>query len=306
MNMDTKHSTEAKQKAFAVTGQTKLIALIGNPVIHSISPLMHNEAYRQLDLDYIYLAFHIETDKLRDALKGLTALQVTGFNVTMPFKTEILCYLDELTPQAKLSGSVNTVRYKNNKLIGHSTDGIGYMQSLREAGLNMQGEKMTILGAGGAAASICVQAAIDGISQIDIFKRTSSIEQDHSWNETLSFCRKLEAKTDCKISLYDINDPHQLKISLKESRLLTNATSVGMAPNCNSSIMKDSSMLHKNLFVSDIIYNPRETLLLKQARLAGCNYLNGLNMLLYQGAEAFHYFTGERMPIEIIKQKFFS
>ncbi len=286
---------------YEITGTTKLTALLGSPVSHSISPQMHNEAFRQLGLDYVYLAFDVKPDALADVVAGLKAAGICGFNLTMPLKVHILPLLDELTPAALLTGAVNTVMVKEGKLIGHTTDGIGYMRSVSEAGYDIIGKKMTLLGAGGAAAAICVQAALDGVSSIDLFKRRNA-----SWKKTVDFCSRVTAETGCQIQVLDFNDTDLLAKSISESAILTNATSIGMAPETDCSPIPDAAMLHKELIISDIIYNPRETLLLKQAKAQGCPHFNGLTMLLYQGAAAFTCWTGQEMPIELIKQNYFS
>ncbi len=286
---------------YEITGATKLTALLGSPVAHSISPQMHNEAFRQLGLDYVYLAFDVKPEDLKTTVEGLNAAGICGFNLTMPLKVHILPLLDELTPAARLAGAVNTVIVKNHRLTGHTTDGAGYMRSISDEGHNIIGKKMTLLGAGGAASAICVQAALDGVSAIDMFKR-----KNDSWDKTEEFCSRTAAETGCTIRLRDIGRDYLLAESISESAILTNATSVGMAPDCTSSPIPDASMLRRDLIVSDIIYNPRETLLLKQARAQGCTCLNGLYMLLYQGAESFQCWTGQKMPVELIKEKYFS
>lgn len=285
---------------YEITGKTKLTGLLGSPVAHSISPQMHNEAFRQLGLDYVYLAFDVKPEQLKDAVKGLTAAGICGFNLTMPLKVHIIPLLDELTPSARLANAVNTVIVKDGALIGHNTDGIGYMRSVTDAGFDIIGKKMTLLGAGGAATAICVQAALDGVSSIDMYKRKNA-----SWDNTLEFCQKITKETGCPIRLCDISDQTALRKSLAESAILTNATNVGMAPDTDASPVPDASMLPKELIVSDIIYNPRETLLLKQAKDAGCPSFNGLYMLLYQGAAAFTCWTGKEMPVALIKEKYF-
>lgn len=286
---------------YEITGKTKLTALLGSPVSHSISPQMHNASFRLLGLDYVYLAFDVTPEHLHDAVMGLKAAGICGFNLTMPLKVHILPYLDELTPAARLAGAVNTVIVRDGKLIGHTTDGVGYMHSVADAGYNIIDKKMTLLGAGGAATAICVQAALDGVSSIDMFKR-----QNASWDKTADFCQRVASETGCRIRLLDIENTALLGESICESAILTNATSVGMAPNSSASPIADSSILHKGLIVSDIIYNPRETMLMKQASEQGCPCFNGMYMLLYQGAAAFQCWTGQEMPAEVIKQKYFS
>lgn len=285
---------------YEITGNTKLTALLGSPVSHSISPQMHNESFRLLGLDYVYLAFDVTPEHLREAVMGLKAAGICGFNLTMPLKVHILPYLDELTPAARLAQAVNTVIVKDGRLIGHTTDGAGYMCSVSDAGYDITDGKMTLLGAGGAATAICVQAALDGVSSIDMFKRKNA-----TWDKTADFCEHVAAETGCSIRLLDIEDTTLLAESIAESTILTNATSVGMAPDSSVSPIPDSSMLPEGLIVSDIIYNPRETLLMKQAKEQGCPCFNGLYMLLYQGAAAFKCWTGQEMPTDIIKEKYF-
>lgn len=285
---------------YEITGHTGLTALLGHPVAHSISPQMHNEAFRQLGLDYVYLAFDVEPQRIREAFEGLSALKIHGFNLTMPLKTAIIPYLDELTPAARLAEAVNTVFLRDGRYIGHNTDGVGYMQSVSEAGFDIIGKKMTLLGAGGAATAICVQAALDGVSAIDMFKRKNA-----SFAGTEAFCRRIAENTGCRIRLLDIADTALLADSLANSAILTNATNVGMAPDTERSVLPDSSLLPSHMVVSDIIYNPRETLLMRQAKEAGCKAFNGLYMLLFQGAAAFRCWTGQDMPIDLIRQKYF-
>ena len=200
----------------------------------------------------------------------------------MPHKTAILPFMDELTPAAKLAQAVNTVTYESGRLIGHTTDGIGYMHSVKDAGYDILGKNMTLLGAGGAATAICTQAALDGVKNIYMFKRKNA-----SWKTAQDFADKVTRTTDCQVFLYDIADTYQLKQALSDSAILTNATNVGMASDISNSPV-DRSLLYPELIVSDIIYNPRKTKLLQEAESIGCPTCNGLYMLLYQGAASFH------------------
>ncbi len=284
-----------------ITGTTTLTGLLGSPVSHSVSPAMHNEAFRLLDLDYVYLAFDVDATSLKTAVEGLKILGVRGFNLTMPDKVPMLELVDELTPAAKLAGACNTVINENGRLIGHTTDGIGYMRSVADAGHDIIGKKMTLLGAGGAATALCTQAALDGVKEIDIFRRN----RPEAFAQTEAFAKSVAEHTDCILHVYDIADEKQLKASLDESHILTNATNVGMAPNVDASPIPDQSFLHPELIVSDIIYNPRKTKLMSMASSAGCPVFNGMYMLLYQGAAAFECWTGKEMPVEQIKEKYF-
>lgn len=283
-----------------ITGHTQLTGLLGSPVAHSISPMMHNEAFAQLGLDYAYLAFDVKEEELETAIEGLRAMKVKGFNLTMPNKNRMCRLCDKLSPVAQITGAVNTVVNENGIFVGHTTDGIGYMESVKEAGLNIIGEKITVLGAGGAATSIIAQAAFDGVREISIFNRKGA-----SYERMQEIIEKLEAQTDCKLNLFTYDFKDVLRQEFSESILLVNTTSVGMAPNIENSLITDTTMFHSKLTVSDIIYNPEETKLLRLAKESGCKTFNGLHMLLYQGAAAFKLWTGQEMPIQVIKEKYF-
>ena len=285
-----------------ITGHTQVFGVLGSPISHSISPQMHNEAFRQLGMDCIYLAFEVGVDGMQTAVEGLRALNVRGYNVTMPNKNIMATLCDRLSPAAEIIGAVNTVVNDNGILTGYTTDGTGYMRAVEDAGHNIIGKKMTLLGTGGASTAVLVQAALDGLSEISVFSRSTS-----KFNERArDIIEKLKEHSSCKVNLYDLEDEARLRHEISESAILTNGTSVGMAPDVDTSLINDSSIFHKDLIVSDIIYNPRETKLMKLAKEAGCPTFNGLYMLLYQGAEAFKIWTGQDMPIDIIKAKYFS
>lgn len=284
-----------------ITGHTQLTGLLGSPVAHSISPMMHNESFKQLGLDYAYLAFDVGTDKLKTAVEGLRVLNVRGFNLTMPDKNLMCSLCDKLSPAAEIIGAVNTVVNNDGVLTGYTTDGIGYMRAAEDAGHNIIGKKMTLLGAGGAASAILAQAALDGVSEISVFN-----VRDNFFARAEKIVSNLNERTNCKVQLFDFEDESILKREIADSAILTNGTSVGMSPNTDACIIKDTSVFRKDLIVSDVIYNPEETKLLKLAKEAGCPTFNGLYMLLYQGAEAFRLWTGEDMPVSLIKDKFFT
>ena len=285
-----------------ITGHTRLTALLGSPVAHSISPLMHNEAFQLLNLDYTYLCFDVNEETLPAAVEGLKACGIRGFNLTMPNKNQIVKLLDELSPAARLIGAVNTVVNDKGHLVGYNTDGVGYMQAVRDAGYDIIGKTITIMGAGGAATAICAQAALDGVEKIHIFARETS----RFWERTQKLVENINSTLPCKAVLHENKDTRALAGAISESALLLNATSVGMAPDTDSTIIQDTSLYHPDLIVSDVIYNPRETRFLREAREAGCRTFNGMYMLLYQGAEAFRLWTGKEMPIKEIKEKYFS
>lgn len=279
----------------------KRMYLLGSPVAHSKSPLMHNEAFSLLNLNYHYSALDVKPEEFASTIEELRTPNVRGFNLTMPHKTAACQFCDHLSPAAQLIGSINTVVNDNGVFTGYATDGIGFMRAVSEAGYDIKNKKMTILGAGGAATAIFVQAALDGIPEITIFSRRGNF-----FSRAESIIQNLKSYSSSNISLYDFDDEKILRKEIQESSLLVNATSVGMPPNTDASIITDKSIFHKDLFAADIIYNPEETKFLHLAKEAGCQTQNGLNMLLYQGAEAFKLWTGQEMPVNIIKEKYFT
>lgn len=280
-----------------ITGHTELIGLMAYPIRHSSSPAMQNAAFAKLGLDYAYLAFEVDNDTLEDAVKGLRALKLVGSNVSMPNKTVVHKYLDKVSPAAKMCGAVNTIVNENGVLTGHITDGTGYMMSLKDNNIDVIGKKMTIVGAGGAATAIEIQAALDGVAEMSIFNR-----RDEFWNNAEETVNKINENTNCKATLYDLEDLDRLKAEIKDSYLFTNATGVGMKPLEGETYIPDKSFLRPDLIVSDVVYFPRETELLKMAKEVGCKTMNGLGMMLFQGAAAFKLWTGQDMPIEYMKE----
>ncbi|MCC8029932.1 MAG: shikimate dehydrogenase [Lachnospiraceae bacterium] len=280
-----------------ISGKTGLTGLIGCPVSHSISPKMHNLAFQVLGLDYVYLAFDLGHSDFGKAIEGLREIGILGYNVTMPYKTRILEFTDELTPAAQLAGSCNTVIMKDGRMIGHTTDGIGFMRSVQDFGHDIIGKKMSILGAGGAAAPIISQAALDGVDAIDIFRR----KRPEAFAKTIAFAEKVQDMTGCSVRVYDFADTVQMRKSFAESAILANATNVGMAPETDACPITDPSLLHPELIVYDIIYNPRRTRLFDMAEKAGCPTHNGESMILFQGAASFQCWTGMEMPVELIR-----
>lgn len=285
---------------YQISGHTQLGCLLGTPVAHSVSPLMHNEAFRILGMYRVYLCFDTKNKDLGTIVDALRQMNVFGFNLTMPDKERIIPYLDELSPAAQMIGAVNTVVNTEGRLIGHNTDGIGYMRSLQDVDYDCTSGPMTLLGAGGAASSIAIQAALDGVPVLHIVNR-----RGRSWNNALALADKINQNTACRADVIDMADAQAVKEAILESTLLTNATSVGMAPNTDATPVPDTSFFHKDLLVTDIIYNPRRTRLLEEAAACGCRTMNGMYMLLYQGAEAFRLWTGEEMPVEAVRAKYF-
>ena len=273
-------------------GYTRLAAVVANPIKHSISPFIHNTAFEATATNGVYVAWEIETSDLEQTIRNIRRYQMFGINLSMPYKEQVIPYLDELSDEARLIGAVNTVVNHDGILIGYNTDGKGFFKSLPS--FTITGKKMTLLGAGGAAKSILAQAILDGANQISVFVRESSMEK------TKSYLDRLEEQTGFKVDLYALEDVSELQARIVESDLLVNATSVGM--DGKSSPVPESIVLPETLLVADIIYKPFETPFLKWARSQGNPAVNGLGMLLHQAAEAFQLWTGKEMPTEVIWQ----
>ena len=280
-----------------ITGHTELIRLMAYPIRHSSSPAIHNEAFAYLGLDYAYLAFEVDQDTLEDAIKGMRALKMPGANLSMPNKAAVIPYLDNLSSAARLCGAVNTIVNKDGILTGHITDGMGYMQALKDDGIDVIGKKMTIAGSGGAATAIQIQAALDGVKEISIFNI-----RDKFWDNAQETVDKIMEQTDCKAALYDLADLDKLKEEIEDSYLFANATGMGMKPREGQTYIPDKSFFRQDLIVTDVVYSPAETAMLKLAKEVGCKTMNGMGMLLFQAAEAFRLWTGREMPIDHMKQ----
>ena len=273
-------------------GYTRLAAVVANPIKHSISPFIHNTAFEATATNGVYVAWEIETSDLEQTIRNIRRYQMFGINLSMPYKEQVIPYLDELSDEARLIGAVNTVVNHDGILVGYNTDGKGFFKSLPS--FTITGKKMTLLGAGGAAKSIFAQAILDGANQISVFVRESSMEK------TKSYLDRLEEQTGFKVDLYALEDVSELQARIAESDLLVNATSVGM--DGQSSPVPESIVLPETILVADIIYKPFETPFLKWARSQGNPAVNGLGMLLHQAAEAFQLWTGKEMPTEVIWQ----
>ena len=285
-----------------ITGKTGLMGLIGSPVGHSGSPAMYNYSFEKLGLDYAYLAFDIKVDGVEKAIESIKTLKMRGCNVTMPCKSEAVKYMDELSPAARIIGAVNTIVNEDGKLIGHITDGQGFVDSLRDHGVDITGKKITVCGGGGAATAIQVQCALEGAREISIF----NIKDDFFERTVMTAERIKEEKPGCIVNVFDIADQEKMKEEMDSSDIFANATIVGMKPMEGESVVKDAAMFHEGLVVVDAVYNPKETRMLKEAKEAGCICINGQGMLLWQGAAAFKLYTGQEMPVEEVKALFFN
>ena len=287
---------------FNITGTTRLFGLLGSPVHHSKSPLMHNLSFRHHGLDCVYLCFEVGEDDLKTAVDGLRTAGICGFNLTMPDKNRMVGLCDHLSPEATLMQAVNTVVNRDGKLYGYNTDGSGFWQAAAETGFTPKDKTITILGAGGAGTAICAQAALDGARKIHIFSRPTSRFHER----TVTLAERIRTMTSAQVELWDSADMNALKHCTAASDMLINATSVGMNPHPENCIVSDPEIFYPGLLVGDVIYDPQETRFLAMAKERGCTVFNGMYMLLYQGAVAFKHFTGHDMPVDLVKEKFFS
>ena len=277
--------------------------LIGSPISHSLSPAMHNLSFRTLGIDAVYDLCETGLDGLAEIVARLKSEGAAGWNVTMPCKRGMCDFCDELSPDALISRSVNTVRNVNGRLYGYSTDGAGFLRTASEFGFPVKSGAITLLGTGGAAISILIACALEGAERIHVFyNRESSADRIRPLVSQLEeYTKKSHVP---EITLESLHDMTALDSRAQNTDLIVNATSVGMAGTdlANVSPVSNTFFLNKNAGVIDAIYNPRETVFLKQAREAGLKTKNGLSMLLYQGAEAFRIWTGQDMPVLKIRQ----
>ena len=281
-----------------IDGYTRLAAVVANPIKHSISPFIHNSAFEATNTNGVYLAWEVDAAELAETVANIRRYQMYGINLSMPYKEQVIPYLDQLNEEACLIGAVNTVVNREGTLIGYNTDGKGFFKSLPS--FKISRKRLVLLGAGGAAKAILAQAILDGVSQISVFVRSSSMEK------TRPYLEKIQNTTGFRVDLFALEDVQDLQDSITKADLLVNATSVGM--DGTSQPIPTSIVLPEKLMVADVIYQPFETPFLKWARNQGNQSINGLGMLLYQAAEAFELWTGKEMPAdqiwESLKQKY--
>ncbi len=279
----------------SINSNTKIVGVIGHPIKHTLSPAMHNYAFNKLNLDYVYLPFDISSTGLKDSLKGMIALGIKGINVTIPHKERIMEYMDELSDSAKIVGAVNTVVNDNGTLIGYNTDVNGIIETLKEFKDDINGKTVSVLGAGGAARSV-IYTLINNfnVKKINIINRT--VEKAESLKDYFSSKMLFE-----KIKTYELIPPDVTEI-LAKSKLIINASSIGMSPEDDDSPTTIPESFSNNQIVFDIVYNPRETKFLALAKSQGALTINGLKMFVEQGAKSFELWTNETMPTDQISE----
>jgi shikimate dehydrogenase len=277
-----------------ISGKTKICGLIGDPVEHTMSPAMHNAAFRKLGLDYIYIPFRVKPEELPRAVAGLKALNVRGFNVTIPHKVSVIPLLDGLDPLADKIGAVNTVVNKDGELRGYNTDASGFLRALLGRGIEPRDKNIVILGAGGAARAISYILAEEG-AHLTILNRKLELD----WAENIG--QLIREDLGREVRVMELT-PRRLATALEGAGILVNATSVGMSPAGGKSPVP-ARLLHRRLVVFDIVYNPIMTRLLREAREAGARVIGGVDMLAWQGALAFEKWTSQAAPLALMRRQ---
>lgn len=274
-----------------ISGKTRVCGVIGDPIEHTLSPVMHNAAFDHLGLDFVFFAFNVKTDDLENAIHGVRGLNFHGLNVTMPHKNAVVNYLDKLDPIVKFLGSANTILNKEGALLGFNTDGIGATKALEENNIEISEKKVLLLGAGGAAKAIAFSLG-EEVADLVILNRT--VEKAKALAEALRgiFGNKFHG---------DRLSSDVLTRNLVDSDILINATSLGMKqkPSLNLAV---SQGLTSKLTVMDIVYHPIETKLLKDAKAAGSKVISGVEMLIFQAAASFEIWTGFSAPVEVMRK----
>lgn len=277
-----------------LTGKTKVAGVFGDPVEHSLSPLMHNAAFRELGMDWVYVPFHVKPDALAAAVQGVRAMAIAGVNVTVPHKVAVMEHLDEIDHEAQLIGAVNTIVHREGRLFGYNTDGRGFLRSLeRQTGREIEGANVLIVGAGGAALAIACSMALTGAGSITIANRTAAKAEAVAARVREYAPTHVVSLDDCDLSFQK---------ALGEAEIVVHTTSVGMYPRHETPPIIPVEKLDRSALVCDIVYRPQETSLIRAARERGCAVLTGEGMLAYQGAIAFELFTGRPAPDELMLQ----
>jgi shikimate dehydrogenase len=274
-----------------VSGKTRVCGVIGDPIEHSLSPTIHNAAFNNLKLDFVFLALRVKAADLENAVQGMRGLGIHGLNVTMPHKSTVIGYLDEVDSTVKFLGSANTILNKDGVLSGFNTDGVGALKALRENGAELSEKKVLLLGAGGAAKAIAFSLA-EEVGELAILNRAAEKAKELAEALGRIFNKKIVGGS--------LSSDAVAK-SLQDSDVLINATSVGMHPEANRSIVPPQ-WLRSDLTVMDIVYNPVETKLARDAKAAGAKVISGVEMLIYQGAASFEIWTGCSAPIEVMRR----
>jgi len=273
-------------------GHVRQLGVIGYPVGHSLSPVMHGEAFKQQRMNCFYGAYAVEPEQLKAALDGIRALGFLGMNVTIPHKEAVIAFLDEVAPTARQVGAVNTIVNRSGRLVGYNTDGWGFMSSLEEAGVKPAGQSAVVLGAGGAARAIAVHLALAGVRRLTISNRTPERAEE------LALVVH-EVAPDLEVTVTTALSAEE-RYALIDAGLVINCTPMGMHPDTAATPLPEINLLPQRAVVYDTVYNPAETRLIKDARQRGIKAVGGLGMLVHQGACAWEYWFGRRGPVGVM------
>jgi shikimate dehydrogenase len=276
----------------SISGKTKICALIGDPVEHTMSPAIHNAAFSEMGLDYAYLAFRVKAEEVPAAIAGMKALNMRGLSVTMPHKVAVIPLLDKLDPLAEKIGAINTIVNDDGILTGYNTDATGFLQAMLERGVEPKGKNIAVMGAGGASRAVSFILADRG-AKLVILNRLLELD----W--AVELARKISQAFGKNVEALELNRDNLAKV-LEKTDILVNATSVGMSPDINETPVP-SGLLKPGLTVYDVIYNPVKTRLLKDAEAAGATIISGVDMLVWQGVQAFEKWTGLKPPFDVMK-----
>ena len=275
-----------------ISGHTGLMGLFGTPVGHSGSPAMYNFSFQHDGLDYAYLAFDVTEEQMPKTFEAIKLFNMRGGNFTMPCKNIAAKLVDKLSPAAEIIGACNVFVNDDGVITGHITDGIGFVKNLEINGAPVKDKKTVVLGAGGAATAIQVQLALDGAKEVKIFNI-----DDKFYERAESTKAKLTEKCpDCVVTVDNLEDAEKLAQAVKECDILINATTMGMKPYEDVTLV-DKSLFHKDLVVADTVYNPEKTKMIVEAEEAGCKAIGGVGMLQQQGAVNYELFVGKEMPL---------
>jgi shikimate dehydrogenase len=276
-----------------ISGQTTICGIIGDPIGHTMSPAMHNAAFKSLGLNYVYVPFKVKSMELRKAIEGIRGLNLRGVNVTIPHKVAVVQLLDKLDPLAERIGAVNTIVNDEGILTGYNTDATGFLQTLHDRNIEPAEKKVLLLGAGGAARAIGHILTREK-ARVTILNR----KQDLSWAEDLAARLSRNYKTEVKALELTAEN---LKKAVNNAEILVNATSLGMSPEIDSTPVP-AELLRADLTVFDVVYNPLQTRLLREAKAVGAQTIDGLEMLVRQGAVSFEIWTGVKPPVEVMRE----
>lgn len=280
----------------SISGYTQLAGVIANPIKHSLSPMIHNKAYELEGVDAVYLAFEVTKENFNQAIESIKTFNMLGVNISMPYKRLALEACDELSKEAQLIGVVNTIILRDGQLVGYNTDGIGFIHSLKSQQVEVKNKSITVLGAGGAGKAVICQSALEGVKEINVFKR-----KNKTYYHVKEELEVISQQTGTLIRLFDYEDSQKMEEVIASSQIIVNSTQLGMGEDKSLPTPSMESITSQHVLV-DLIYHPLETEWLKQGKEKEAKVINGLGMLVHQASYAFNLMTKKKMPVEKIEE----